>query len=64
MFITFFSTQLVEVYGPQAEGHLLRCLFSAVDFSGDSKGSSKDPLVCKTPRDVFNVSGMLEGEKK
>lgn len=29
-------------HGPEADRHLLRCLFSHVDFSGDGKSSGKD----------------------
>ena len=32
--------QLVSEHGPEADRHLLRCLFSNVDFGGDAKGSS------------------------
>jgi len=34
--------QLVEQYGPEADRHLFRCLFSHVDFSGDGRSSGKD----------------------
>ncbi|GFY28149.1 CCR4-NOT transcription complex subunit 1 [Trichonephila clavipes] len=34
--------QLVAYHGLEAERHLLRCLFSHVDFSGDGKSSGKD----------------------
>ncbi|XP_032816690.1 CCR4-NOT transcription complex subunit 1 isoform X5 [Petromyzon marinus] len=33
---------LVSNHGPEADRHLLRCLFSHVDFSGDGKSSGKD----------------------
>lgn len=40
----FFDTsfQIVNRHGPEADRHLLRCLFSHVDFSGDGKSSGKD----------------------
>ncbi|KAG0416949.1 hypothetical protein HPB47_006047 [Ixodes persulcatus] len=34
--------QLLALHGFEAERHLLRCLFSHVDFSGDGKSSGKD----------------------
>ncbi|XP_077145078.1 CCR4-NOT transcription complex subunit 1 isoform X1 [Ranitomeya variabilis] len=34
--------QIVNRHGPEADRHLLRCLFSHVDFSGDGKSSGKD----------------------
>nr|XP_020459965.1 CCR4-NOT transcription complex subunit 1 isoform X4 [Monopterus albus] len=33
---------IVNHHGPEADRHLLRCLFSHVDFSGDGKSSGKD----------------------
>ncbi|KAM5207014.1 CCR4-NOT transcription complex subunit 1 isoform 8-T25 [Hipposideros larvatus] len=33
---------IVNRHGPEADRHLLRCLFSHVDFSGDGKSSGKD----------------------
>jgi hypothetical protein len=36
------SFQIVNRHGPEADRHLLRCLFSHVDFSGDGKSSGKD----------------------
>uniref|UniRef100_A0A671N2T8 CCR4-NOT transcription complex subunit 1 n=1 Tax=Sinocyclocheilus anshuiensis TaxID=1608454 RepID=A0A671N2T8_9TELE len=33
---------IVNRHGPEADQHLLRCLFSHVDFSGDGKSSGKD----------------------
>ncbi|GAB1293520.1 CCR4-NOT transcription complex subunit 1 [Apodemus speciosus] len=33
---------IVTRHGPEADRHLLRCLFSHVDFSGDGKSSGKD----------------------
>ncbi|XP_056455115.1 CCR4-NOT transcription complex subunit 1 isoform X3 [Gadus chalcogrammus] len=33
---------IVNCHGPEADRHLLRCLFSHVDFSGDGKSSGKD----------------------
>ncbi|KFV71053.1 CCR4-NOT transcription complex subunit 1, partial [Dryobates pubescens] len=33
---------IVSRHGPEADRHLLRCLFSHVDFSGDGKSSGKD----------------------
>ncbi|CAH2323826.1 CCR4-NOT transcription complex subunit 1 isoform X9 [Pelobates cultripes] len=33
---------IVNQHGPEADRHLLRCLFSHVDFSGDGKSSGKD----------------------
>lgn len=33
---------IVTQHGPEADRHLLRCLFSHVDFSGDGKSSGKD----------------------
>lgn len=38
----FLLTQIVNRHGPEADRHLLRCLFSHVDFSGDGKSSGKD----------------------
>uniref|UniRef100_A0A131YE57 CCR4-NOT transcription complex subunit 1 n=1 Tax=Rhipicephalus appendiculatus TaxID=34631 RepID=A0A131YE57_RHIAP len=35
-------SRLVALHGFEAERHLLRCLFSHVDFSGDGKSSGKD----------------------
>lgn len=35
-------SRLVALHGLEAERHLLRCLFSHVDFSGDGKSSGKD----------------------
>uniref|UniRef100_T1DC70 CCR4-NOT transcription complex subunit 1 n=1 Tax=Cupiennius salei TaxID=6928 RepID=T1DC70_CUPSA len=35
-------SRLVAHHGIEAERHLLRCLFSHVDFSGDGKSSGKD----------------------
>ncbi|KAG8177929.1 hypothetical protein JTE90_000793 [Oedothorax gibbosus] len=35
-------SRLVAYHGLEAERHLLRCLFSHVDFSGDGKSSGKD----------------------
>ena len=32
----------MEQYGPEADRHLFRCLFSHVDFSGDGRSSGKD----------------------
>lgn len=40
--IAFPSPQIVNRHGPEADRHLLRCLFSHVDFSGDGKSSGKD----------------------
>lgn len=37
-----FGFQIVNRHGPEADRHLLRCLFSHVDFSGDGKSSGKD----------------------
>ncbi|GIY40367.1 CCR4-NOT transcription complex subunit 1 [Caerostris extrusa] len=43
-----FKSSVLEIYrlvanhGLEAERHLLRCLFSHVDFSGDGKSSGKD----------------------
>ncbi|XP_071824170.1 CCR4-NOT transcription complex subunit 1-like isoform X2 [Apostichopus japonicus] len=34
--------RLVSQHGPEADRHLLRCLFSAVDFSSESKTNGKD----------------------
>lgn len=34
--------QILSRHGPEADRHLLRCLFSHVDFSGDGKSSGKD----------------------
>ncbi|KAG2469637.1 CNOT1 protein, partial [Polypterus senegalus] len=36
------SQGIVNRHGPEADRHLLRCLFSHVDFSGDGKSSGKD----------------------
>ncbi|XP_070800523.1 CCR4-NOT transcription complex subunit 1-like isoform X3 [Pituophis catenifer annectens] len=33
---------IVNRHRPEADRHLLRCLFSHVDFSGDGKSSGKD----------------------
>ncbi|KAK2841913.1 hypothetical protein Q5P01_012113 [Channa striata] len=33
---------ILNRHGPEADRHLLRCLFSHVDFSGDGKSSGKD----------------------
>lgn len=38
----FCFFQIVNRHGPEADRHLLRCLFSHVDFSGDGKSSGKD----------------------
>ncbi|XP_022241734.1 CCR4-NOT transcription complex subunit 1-like [Limulus polyphemus] len=35
-------SRLVAQHGLEAERHLLRCLFSHIDFSGDGKSSGKD----------------------
>ncbi|GCC35607.1 hypothetical protein chiPu_0014093 [Chiloscyllium punctatum] len=35
-------SHIVNRHGPEADRHLLRCLFSHVDFSGDGKSSGKD----------------------
>ncbi|XP_075733812.1 CCR4-NOT transcription complex subunit 1 isoform X1 [Rhipicephalus microplus] len=35
-------SRLIALHGFEAERHLLRCLFSHVDFSGDGKSSGKD----------------------
>lgn len=35
-------SRLLALHGFEAERHLLRCLFSHVDFSGDGKSSGKD----------------------
>lgn len=40
VFPVFF--QIVIRHGPEADRHLLRCLLSHVDFSGDGKSSGKD----------------------
>uniref|UniRef100_A0A669CXU9 CCR4-NOT transcription complex, subunit 1 n=2 Tax=Oreochromis TaxID=8139 RepID=A0A669CXU9_ORENI len=37
---------IVNRHGPEADRHLLRCLFSHVDFSGDGKSSGKDFHQC------------------
>ena len=37
-----FLFQLVAQHGAEAERHLIRCLFSHVDFGGDGKSSGKD----------------------
>jgi len=42
VFWIFFLFQIVNRHGPEADRHLLRCLFSHVDFSGDGKSSGKD----------------------
>merc|ERR1719234_1895676 len=36
------TPQLVSLHGAEADRHLLRCLFSFVDFSGDGRSSGKD----------------------
>lgn len=36
------AARLVSQHGPEADRHLLRCLFSAVDFASDSKNNGKD----------------------
>jgi hypothetical protein len=36
------ALQLVAQYGPEADRHLFRCLFSHVDFSGDGRSTGKD----------------------
>uniref|UniRef100_A0A8C7VSF2 CCR4-NOT transcription complex subunit 1 n=1 Tax=Oncorhynchus mykiss TaxID=8022 RepID=A0A8C7VSF2_ONCMY len=36
---------IVNRHGPEADRHLLRCLFSHVDFSGDGKSSESDSCV-------------------
>lgn len=42
-FHIFFIFQLVALHGLEADRHLLRCLFSHIDFSAEgSKTSSKD----------------------
>lgn len=40
--LNIFVFQIVNRHGPEADRHLLRCLFSHVDFSGDGKSSGKD----------------------
>lgn len=40
--LNVFVFQIVNRHGPEADRHLLRCLFSHVDFSGDGKSSGKD----------------------
>lgn len=40
--MTHDCPQIVNRHGPEADRHLLRCLFSHVDFSGDGKSSGKD----------------------
>lgn len=52
--ITF--PQIVNRHGPEADRHLLRCLFSHVDFSGDGKSSGKDF------HQVINVASALKIE--
>lgn len=37
--------QLVQLYGPEADKHLFRCLISYVDFSPDGRNSGKDGQV-------------------
>lgn len=38
----FLCTQLVGVYGADADKHLFRCLVSSVDFSSDGRNLGKD----------------------
>lgn len=52
---TFVLSQIVNRHGPEADRHLLRCLFSHVDFSGDGKSSGKDFHQVF----VFLVNGLL-----
>ena len=33
---------MVEIYGPDADKHLFRCLVSSVDFSTEGRNSGKD----------------------
>lgn len=40
--VSLVLSQIVNRHGPEADRHLLRCLFSHVDFSGDGKSSGKD----------------------
>ena len=35
-------TQLIELYGPDADKHLFRCLVSSVDFTTDGRNFGKD----------------------
>ena len=37
-----FLIKIVSQFGAVAERHLLRCLFSHIDFSSDSKSNNKD----------------------
>lgn len=41
-YVSLSFPQIVNRHGPEADRHLLRCLFSHVDFSGDGKSSGKD----------------------
>ena len=38
----YTCTQLVEIYGPEADKHLFRCLLSAVDLTTDGRNTGKD----------------------
>ena len=35
-------TQLIELYGPDADKHLFRCLVSSIDFTTDGRNLGKD----------------------
>ena len=35
-------SQLIELYGPDADKHLFRCLVSSVDFTTDGRNFGKD----------------------
>ena len=37
--------QLVQKYGPEAERHLLRCLFSCIDFNNEKIANRDSPQV-------------------
>lgn len=50
--------QIVNRHGPEADRHLLRCLFSHVDFSGDGKSSGKDFHQVKSAVGLFFVGLM------
>ncbi|TRY54534.1 hypothetical protein DNTS_033400 [Danionella cerebrum] len=51
---------IVNRHGPEADRHLLRCLFSHVDFSGDGKSSGKDfhqlSKVLKLSKVIFGLA--------
>lgn len=61
-FFFFFYLQLVKPFGLEADRHLLRCLFSTIDFSDASqaaKNSLQSKLLSQELNNLLNKSSLI-----